>query len=49
MVNLKVELEIRQLREKLDHHMATQDHKLNELQRVQISFMHDQLDRLRQG
>ena len=49
MVNLKAELEICQFHEKLDHHMGTQDHKLNELQRVQISFMHDQLDRLRQG
>ena len=49
MVNLKAELEIRQLHEKLDHHIGTQDHKLNELRRVQISFMHDQLDRLRQG
>ena len=38
-VNLKAELEIRQLRERLDYQMARQWEKLAELQRLQIEYL----------
>lgn len=40
-VNLKAELEIRQLHEKMDHQMASQWEKLAELQRIQIELLED--------
>ena len=40
-VNLKAELEIRQLHEKLDHQMAHQWEKLAELQQMQIDMLED--------
>lgn len=40
-VNLKAELEIRQLHEKLDHQMADQWDKLAELQQMQIDMLED--------
>lgn len=43
-VNLKAELEIRQLHEKLDHQMAHQWEKLAELQRVQIEILEERSD-----
>ncbi len=43
-VNLKAELEIRQLHEKLDHQIAAQWHRLAELQQIQIEMLQDQVD-----
>lgn len=40
-VNLKAELEIRQLHEKIDHQMAHQWNKLAELQKIQIDLLED--------
>jgi len=40
-VNLKAELEIRQLHEKLDHQMAQQWDKLIELQQIQIELLEE--------
>lgn len=40
-VNLKAELEIRQLHEKIDHQMAHQWNKLAELQQIQIDLLED--------
>ena len=40
-VNLKAELEIRQLHEKLDHQLAGQWAKLTELQRIQIDLLEE--------
>lgn len=40
-VNLKAELEIRQLHEKIDHQMAHQWEKLAELQQIQIDLLED--------
>jgi uncharacterized membrane protein len=39
MVNLRAELEIRQLHEKIDHQMARQWERLAELQRIQIELL----------
>jgi uncharacterized membrane protein len=39
MVNLRAELEIRQLHEKIDHQMAGQWEKLAELQQIQIELL----------
>jgi len=39
MVNLRAELEIRQLHEKIDHQMAKQWERLTELQQVQIELL----------
>ncbi len=40
-VNLKAELEIRQLHDKIDHQMARQWEKLAELQQIQIDLLED--------
>jgi uncharacterized membrane protein len=39
MVNLRAELEIRQLHEKIDHQMASQWERLAELQQIQIELL----------
>ena len=39
MVNLRAELEIRQLHEKIDHQMAKQWERLAELQQIQIELL----------
>jgi uncharacterized membrane protein len=41
MINLKSELEIRTLHEKLDHLMIHQQQELLEIQKVQIEMMSD--------
>lgn len=41
-INLKAELEIRQLHEKIDHQMAQQWDKLIELQQIQIELLEEQ-------
>lgn len=46
MINLKSELEIRMLHEKLDHLIIHQQHELLEIQKVQIEMMNDILSRL---
>ena len=46
MINLKSELEIRMLHEKLDHLILHQEQSLIEIQRVQIDMMNDILERL---
>lgn len=43
-VNLKAELEIRQLHEKMDHQLAQQWDKLAELQQIQIDLLEERLD-----
>ena len=40
-VNLKAELEIRQLHEKMDHQLARQWERLTELQQIQIDLLED--------
>jgi uncharacterized membrane protein len=44
MINLKSELEIRILNEKLDHLIIHQQQELLEIQRVQIEMMDDILE-----
>lgn len=46
-VNLKAELEIRQLHEKIDHQLAHQWEKLAELQQIQIELLEEGNDRNR--
>jgi len=46
MINLKSELEIRMLHEKIDHLIMHQEQSLIEIQRVQIDMMNDILTRL---
>lgn len=46
MINLKSELEIRMLHEKIDHIILHQEQSLIEIQRVQIDMMNDILSRL---
>jgi uncharacterized membrane protein len=41
MINLKSELEIRTLHEKIDHFIMDQQQELLELQKVQIEMMND--------
>jgi uncharacterized membrane protein len=41
MINLKSELEIRTLHEKLDHFVMEQQQELLEIQKVQIEMMND--------
>ena len=41
MINLKSELEIRMLHEKIDHFIMNQQQELLELQKVQIDMMND--------
>jgi len=40
-VNLKAELEIRQLHEKIDHHLAHQWERLAEMQQIQIEMLEE--------
>ncbi|TRX41463.1 DUF1003 domain-containing protein [Flavobacterium restrictum] len=46
MINLKSELEIRMLHDKLDHLIQHQQHELIEIQKVQIEMMNDILNRI---
>jgi Predicted membrane protein len=46
MINLKSELEIRTLHEKMDHFIMDQQQELLEIQKVQIDMMNDILTRL---
>ncbi len=46
MINLKSELEIRMLDEKLDHLIMHQQQELIEIQKVQIEMMNDILERI---
>ncbi|MCA8879431.1 MAG: DUF1003 domain-containing protein [Rhodobacteraceae bacterium] len=46
-VNLKAELEIRQLHEKIDHQLARQWEKLVELQQIQIDLLEESIDERR--
>lgn len=48
MINLKSELEIRMLHEKIDHLIMHQQEELLEIQKVQIDMMHDILQRVNQ-
>ena len=47
MINLKSELEIRMLHEKLDHLIMHQQQELIEIQKVQIEMMNDILSRIK--
>ncbi|WP_317205983.1 DUF1003 domain-containing protein [Flavobacterium psychrophilum] len=46
MINLKSELEIRMLHEKIDHLIMHQEQALIEIQKVQIDMMNDILNRI---
>jgi uncharacterized membrane protein len=46
MINLKSELEIRMLHEKIDHLIIHQQHELIEIQKVQIEMMKDIMDKM---
>jgi uncharacterized membrane protein len=46
MVNLKSEVEIRLLDEKLDHLIMKQQQELIEIQKVQIEMMNDILEKI---
>lgn len=46
MINLKSELEIRQLHEKMDHLIIYQQQELLEIQKVQVEMMNDILNKL---
>jgi uncharacterized membrane protein len=46
MVNLKSELEIRMLHEKLDHLIMHQEQSLIEIQKIQVDMMNDILLRM---
>jgi uncharacterized membrane protein len=45
-INLKAELEIKMLHEKLDHLMINQNNRLLEIQQIQAEYLEDILDRL---
>lgn len=47
MINLKSEVEIRMLHEKLDHLIMHQQQKLLEIQQLQIEMMHDIFNKLK--
>jgi uncharacterized membrane protein len=47
MINLKSELEIRMLHEKIDHLIIHQQHELIEIQKVQIDMMNDILAKVK--
>jgi uncharacterized membrane protein len=47
MINLKSELEIRMLHEKLDHLIIHQQHELLEIQKVQIGMMNDIMNKVK--
>lgn len=49
MINLKSELEIRVLHEKMDHLILHQQQELMEIQRVQVEMMNDILSKLEKG
>src|SRR6185369_7645613 len=49
MINLKSELEIRTLHEKIDHFIMDQQQELFEMQQMQIEMMNDILKHIRQG
>jgi uncharacterized membrane protein len=49
MINLKSELEIRMVHEKLDHLIMHQQQELIEIQKVQVEMMNDIMDRLGNG
>jgi len=44
-INLKAELEVRQLNEKMDHQLARQWERLAELQQIQIDLLEDRIPR----
>ena len=46
MINLKSELEIRMLHEKIDHLILHQEQSLLEIQKVQIDMMHDFINKI---
>ena len=46
MINLKSELEIRMLHEKIDHLIMHQEQSLIELQKVQIDMMNDIISKI---
>lgn len=46
MINLKSELEIRMLHEKIDHLIIHQQHELIEIQKVQIEMMNDIMEKI---
>ncbi len=46
MINLKSEMEIRLLNEKIDHLIVNQQEKLMEIQQIQVDMMNDILDRI---
>ncbi len=46
MINLKSELEIRLLHEKIDHLIVNQQERLMEIQQIQVDMMNDILERL---
>ena len=46
MINLKSELEIRLLHEKIDHLIVNQHEKLMEIQQIQVDMMNDILTRM---
>lgn len=47
MINLKSELEIRMLHEKIDHLIIHQQHELIEIQKIQIEMMNDILKKIK--
>lgn len=49
MINLKSEVEIRTLHEKIDHFITNQQQELLELQKVQIEMMNDILSHVEKG
>lgn len=46
MINLKSELEIRMLHEKLDHLMITQQESLLEIQQIQVDMMKEMMEKM---
>jgi uncharacterized membrane protein len=46
MINLKSELEIRTLHEKIDHFIMDQQQELLEIQKVQLDLMNDILKKI---
>jgi uncharacterized membrane protein len=46
MVNLKSELEIRMLHEKIDHLLVTQEENLLEIQKIQMDMMHEMMEKM---
>jgi uncharacterized membrane protein len=46
MINLKTEIELRALHEKIDHLIIHQQQELLEIQRIQIEMMNDILEKI---